>query len=128
MTDFSDYAENAILDHLFGQATWGAVTPYLGAYTAAPTDAGGGTEVTGGSYARVDISSLMASASGGAITNDTLISFPQATADWGTIVAVGVFDDPSAGNLLMWKSGYSKVVDTDDTLEIPVGDLDATAD
>src|SRR2546430_1282707 len=36
---------------------WGYSPPaiYIGLFTAAPTDAGGGTEATGGSYARVQM-------------------------------------------------------------------------
>lgn len=53
MSSFSDYLENKVLDHVYRNVAYTAPTgTYLALYTVAPTDAGGGTEVTGGGYAR----------------------------------------------------------------------------
>jgi len=49
MASISDYYENKIIDHMLrGQAFTPPSTIYLALYTVAPTDAGGGTEVSGG--------------------------------------------------------------------------------
>lgn len=106
MAGKSDYLENKLLDHVFGATTYTApATLYVALYTAAPTDAGGGTEVSGGSYARAAVTNNTTNwpaASGGAKSNGAAITFPTPTANWGTIVAFGVFDAASAGNLLYW--------------------------
>ena len=100
----SDYLENKILDHVLGQASFTQPTPYLALYTTAPNDAGGGTEVSGGSYARQAVAASFGAASGGSSANTADISFPQATALWGEIEAFGLLDASGAGNLLYW--GY----------------------
>jgi hypothetical protein len=55
------------------------------------------------------------------------VEFTAATASWGTIVAVGVFDASTAGNLLAWADlTVNKTIDTGDIFRIPTGDLDIT--
>lgn len=106
---FSDYLEAKVLNYVFGAQAFSApATIYAALFTAAPTDAGGGTEVTGGSYARVAItnnSTNFPNATGTNPTtkqNGTQITFPTATANWGTVVAAGLYDANAAGNLLAW--------------------------
>lgn len=128
---FSDFLENELLDHVFGNAAYSApATLYIALYTDAPTDAGGGTEVTGGSYARKDVTNNATNfpaASGGTKSNDTVITFVQATADWGNIVAFGIFDASSGGNLLAWGDLTDpKNVDNGDTASFAVGAIDIT--
>lgn len=127
----SDFLENELLDHVFGGAAYSApATLYVGLYTVAPTDAGGGTEVTGGSYARVAVTANntnFPAASGGAIANGTAITFPTATASWGTVVALGIFDASTSGNLLAWADlAVNKTVASGDTASFAIGDLDIT--
>lgn len=112
----SDYLENLIIDHLFRTRTWAKPTAlYLALFTAAPSDAGGGTEVSGGSYARVNLAPLDAnwyatqggvsgnsSGTGGGTGNAVAITFPSPTANWGTVTHYGIFDAVSGGNLLIW--------------------------
>jgi len=129
----SDFLENELLDHVLGNAAYAApATVYVGLYTAAPTDAGGGTEVTGGSYARVAVTNNATNwpaAAAGAKANGTAVTFPTATASWGTVVAFGIFDAATAGNLLYWADlTVSKTVGSGDTAEFAVGDIDITED
>lgn len=126
----SNYAENKVLDHIMGKAAFTMpTTAYLAAFTAAPTDAGGGTEVSGGSYARQAITSAMGAASNGAQTNSSQISFPTASASWGTVVAFGIFDAITAGNLLWWGDlSASKAVGNGDTLVFNASQLTLTLD
>ena len=125
---FSNYAENELLDHLLGTgAAFAQPTPYIALYTVVPTDAGGGTEVSGGGYARE--TAAFSAASGGATSNSGAISFTTATADWGTIVAFGIFDAASGGNLLAWGDlTENKTVNNGDTISFAIGDLDVTLD
>lgn len=128
MAEFSDYYEDKIIDHMFRAVAFTPpATIYLALYTVAPTDAGGGTEVSGGGYARQSVA--LDVASGGATANTSDITFPTATADWGTVVAVGIFDAEIGGNLLMWSNlDTSKTVNNGDTFKINAGDLDITVD
>lgn len=89
---------------------------YVGLYTTAPTDAGGGVEVSGGNYSRVAVASSLANwagtqgagttvastGTGGQTSNNGVITFPAPSGAWGLIVALGIFDAVSAGNLLYW--------------------------
>jgi hypothetical protein len=124
---FSDYLEDKVLKHVFTNTSYTpATTLYVGLYTAAPSDTGGGTQVSGGSYARVAVT-FTVSGTTTLCTNSASIDFTAATASWGTVVAVGVFDASTAGNLLAWADlTASKVIDTGDVFRIGAGDLDIT--
>lgn len=125
---FSNFLENELLDHVFAPAAYTAPsTVYVALYTAAPSDTGGGTEVSGGSYARTACS--FGTASGGSIANDAACTFPQATASWGTVTHFGVFDAQSAGNLLAWNAlTTSKAVGSGDTANFAIGSLTISLD
>lgn len=133
MSQMSDYLENAIINHIFRGTTFTAPTTlYIALYTAAPTDAGGGTEVTGGSYARVAVTcntSNWAATSGtnGLTSNSNAITFPTATANWGNVVAIGIFDAASGGNLLIWLTQSSIAVNSGQTASFAAGALSVTA-
>ena len=128
MAEFTNYLEAKLLDHVLKNTTYNSPsTVYAGLFTAAPNDAGGGTEVSGGSYARQSMS--FSAASGGATTTDADINFPQATADWGTVVAVGIHDALTSGNLLMYTDlTTSKAIATGDILKISSGSLTVSLD
>jgi hypothetical protein len=124
----SDFAENEILDHLLSAATYTApATLYLAVFTAAPTDAGGGTEVTGGSYARLAVTNdatNFPAAVAGAKSNGVALTMVPASANWGTIVAYALFDASSAGNMLGWADLTSSVIiNNGDTLRFAAGAL-----
>lgn len=89
---------------------------YVSIFTAVPNKSGGGTEVTGGSYARSHV--VMADVFATAATSESdsveLVDFPTPTAAWGTPVAIGLHDDPTAGNLLAWYA-------LPPSLQIPIG-------
>jgi hypothetical protein len=133
MGSFSDFLELEVLDHVVGNAAYTApANLYFAAFTAAPTDAGGGTEVSTGGYARKSMTNNATNfpaAAAGAKTNATAITFVTASgANWGTIVAIGVFDASTTGNLLMWDDFTGVVINDGDTLEIPIGSFDVTLD
>ncbi len=102
----SDYLENKLLDHIVGNSAWAAPgTLYFALYTAAPSDSGGGTEVSGGSYARVGVTNNLTNfpaATGGSKSNAGAIDFGTASANWGTITHTAVLDAVTVGNLLFW--------------------------
>lgn len=129
MAGKSEFLENELLDHALGVGSYTMPTAYVGLYTAAPSDSGGGTEVSGGSYARVTCASKFGAASGGSSANTAEITFPTATANWGTVTHFGIFDASSAGNLLYWGAlTTSKNVQSGDTIKFAVGALTVTED
>jgi hypothetical protein len=138
-----DVYEKRVLDLIFRNSNASATTPlglnatnvWVGLYTVAPSDAGGGTEVTGGSYARVAVVrtgagwDAAAGDSPGLTDNTSAITFPTASASWGTVVAFGIFDASTSGNLVYWGDlTDSKAVGNGDTAEFAAGSIDITQD
>lgn len=126
----SQYLENAALNWLKGTAYPAApANTYVALFTAAPSDSGGGTEVTGGSYARAAIASSGWSAisGGGAspeqISNAGTVTFNTPTGNWGTVVAIGLFDALSAGNLLYWNTISSQTINSGVVVSFSIGAL-----
>jgi hypothetical protein len=135
----SAYLEAQILTWLKGTTFVAApTTTYVALFTTAPTsDAGtGGTEVSGNAYARQPItsSSGWSAISGGATTPDTIsnaavITFPTPTgAGWGTVVAIGLYDAVTAGNLLYFATITSQAIGTGVVASFAIGTLVVTAD
>lgn len=134
---FSDFLELEILDQIFSAAAWTSpVTLYFALYTANPTDAGGGTEVSTGTwtnYARVAVTNNATNfpaAAAGAKANGTAIDFGTATMSptSATVVVTGmaVFD-AIAGNMLAWSDlTVTKTINHGDPVTIPIGDFDVT--
>jgi hypothetical protein len=107
----SDYLENEILDHILGAATWTApATIHVALFTAAPSDSGGGTEVSTGvwtNYSRSAVTNNATNwpaASGGSKSNGTAISFGTAaiTGTAPVVTHFALMDASSAGNILYW--------------------------
>lgn len=128
MAGFSDYLEDKVLEHVFGGNAYSAPsTLYVALYTVAPTDTGGGTEVSGGAYARQSGAFTVSGTNPTTASNSAAVEYPTATADYGTVVAVGIFDALSSGNLLAYANlTTSKVVSTGDVFRFNTGDLDVT--
>lgn len=129
----SNYLELELLDHVFGGAAYTApATLYLALFTATPSDSGGGTEVSGGSYARKAVtanSTNFPAASAGSIALNVSTSFVTATASWGVVTQFGIFDASTSGNLLAWGDlTASKTVDSGDTVSFAAGALTITLD
>lgn len=124
---FSNTYETNVLTWTFTNSAVTRPTAwYLGLFTVAPGEGGGGTEVSGGSYAR---EAVTFSVSGDTATNTAAIEFPVATADWGTITHVAVFDASSGGDQIAYAAlTTSKTIATGDVLRVPAGDLDITLD
>ena len=108
MAGMTNRLADGVIDFTVGKtALFVLPTAYLGLFTAVGTDAGTGfTEVSGGSYARVATAGTDWNAASGtgpsSNSNANALTFPTATAPWGTILAVGIFDSLSGGNLNAW--------------------------
>jgi hypothetical protein len=107
MSKMSDYLEVQLRAHIFRTASFTKPSElHISLHTADPTDDGSGTEVSGGSYARVqrdplDANWTAASATDGVTDNAAAITFPAPTANWGSITHFGIWDASSGGNLLI---------------------------
>lgn len=131
MGSFSDYLEDALLDHIVGKTSLTMPTAYVALSTADPLDNGSGmAEPSGNGYARVQTSGTdWNAASGGSIDNVNDITFPEATGSWGTITHFAIFDAVTGGNMLVHGSlSASKSIDNGDTAKFAAGDLDITLD
>lgn len=129
----SNYLEDRLLDHQLGGPDYvRPATVHVALYTTAPTDAGGGVEVSGGNYSRVAVtnnSTNFPAASGGTKSNGTVVSFPIPSAGWGLVTHFGLFDAASGGNLLRWGAlTIPKTIDPGDLVNFPPGELDCTED
>jgi hypothetical protein len=130
MSSFSDYTENLVLNYVF---TTNSVTRptawFVGLFTAAPSDSGGGTEVSGFGYAREATGTMSVSGTSPTnCTNDDVIEFdPASGGNWGTITHIAIFDASTSGNMLGWAQlTTSRTINDGDVLRIPAGDLDIT--
>lgn len=108
MANMTNFLEAALRNHLFrGVAYTAPATLYVALFTSAPSDTGGGTEVSGGAYARVGVAASTAnwsavSATDGLCDNLNTLTFPTATANWGTVTHAALFDAATGGNMLVW--------------------------
>jgi hypothetical protein len=128
MAALSDHSEALLLDWLMTNGTATRPTAwYVALYTAAPSDSGGGTEVSGNGYSRQAVTFAAATSPGGTTSNTGDITFTAAGGDWGTITHIGIHDASSGGNLL-WHGQMtaSKTVADGDTLQFSTGNIDLT--
>lgn len=150
MAALSDFLENKVIDWLLraqaigitgatAAAGTGPANVYIGLLTAAPSDTGGGTEVSGNAYARVTVASALANWAGtqsaasttassgtsGTTSNNGAITFPTPTpSGWGTVVAFGAYDAVSGGNLLFYAAlTVSKTINPGDTVSFAAAAL-----
>lgn len=144
MAAMSDYLENKLIDQIFrGQAYTFPTTLYVGLLTAAPTDVGGGTEVTGNNYSRLSVAASLANfagtqaaasttastGTGGTTSNNGVLTFATPSGSWGTVTSFGIYDAASAGNLLFYGTlTISKTINSGDTVTFPAAALSIQID
>jgi hypothetical protein len=126
MAEFSNYLENALINAVLRNTSYTSpATVYVSLYTTDPTDADSGTEVSGGSYARTSVT--FGAPSNGVSTNSADVTFPTATASWGTVTHIGIHDASTSGNLLFHTPlDTSKTIDSGDIFKIETGNLSVT--
>ena len=128
MAEFSNYLENALIDAVLRNTTYTSpATVYVSLYTSNPTDADSGTEVStsGTAYARQAVT--FGAPSNGVSTNSADVTFPTATASFGTVTHIGIHDASTSGNLLFHTPlDTSKTIDSGDIFKITTGNLSVT--
>jgi hypothetical protein len=138
----SDYFENNAIDYSFRAQTWTiAANFFVGLSTAACSDSSVGTEVTGGSYARVSYARSLANwagtqsagsttastGTGGVTSNNVAISFATPSAAWGTVTHFFLIDASSGGNLIICQAlTTSKTINSGDTVSFPIAAITVT--
>lgn len=129
----TNYERNRLLSLRYGDNSPAYARPgtvYFGLFTVMPTVGAGGTEVAGGSYARVgqtNNGTNFPDPTAGVMSNGVDITFPQATAPWGSVVGFGIFDAASAGNLLDFAALTTpRTVTTGDVLAFVAGQVSWT--
>ena len=136
MSELSDWWEENLINYMVnGGAAGGHDVVYVALYTATPTDTGGGTEVTGGAYARQAIydsadthtvkwGAAAATGTAFAAKNAATVTFPTATAAWGDVKAFALFSHVTTGNYLCFSPlDATKTVGNGDTLKFTTGNL-----
>lgn len=142
--DLTNFAENKIVDALVrGQALGAPATWYISLDTVACNDAGGGTEVSGGSYARASVAASLANWAGtqgagttvissgatGTTSNNVIADFPTPTASWGTVVSIRWMDAASGGNAWVCTPlTLSKTINQGDSVSFPINTLSLQVD
>lgn len=126
MAQMSNFLENALINATLRNTAYTSPTSvFVGLFLTDPTDAGSGTEVSGGSYAR-EVATFAAPTNGVSATNAD-VQFAQCTATWGTVTHFGIFDALTTGNLLYHGSlTASKTIETGDVFKITAGNLTVT--
>jgi hypothetical protein len=127
MSAISNYLENALLNATLRNTTYTSpATVYAGLFTTDPTEAGTGTEVSGGSYARKAIT--FAAPSNGVTTNSAAAcEFDQATGSWGTITHFAIFDALTTGNMLYYGAlTTSKTIASGDVFKFATSSVTVT--
>lgn len=125
MAAMSDYLETQLINAVLRGSSYSGATVYVALYTTATDDASGGSEVSGGGYARQVVT--FSAPSNGVASNSATVTFPAATAGWGTVTHVAVTDAPSGGNRLFHGPlAISKSINSGDVFTLPSGQLEIT--
>ena len=126
----TNFTEDLVLDWLLTANS--ATRPsawYIGLFTAAPSDTGGGTEVSTGSYARQAVTFTVSGTAPTQAVNSANIDYPTASGSWGTITHAAVFDASTSGNMLWWGALSSSVaIATNDIFRWPASSFVLTLD
>ena len=121
----SNYLESKVLRHIINTASFTApATLYLALYSADPTEADTGTELTGGSPAYARKAITFGTEANGTVANSASISVDVPTA---TATHWGIRDALTVGNLLYYGAFDVPIVTASGTpLVFAIGDLTIT--
>lgn len=126
MASFTDYTENLVLNWLL--TTNSATRPtawYVALFTAAPSDTGGGTEVSGNGYTRTATGTMTVAGTATTASNAAAIEFAAASGgNWGTITHAAIMDASTSGNMLAWAPlTTARTINDGDVFRIPAASL-----
>lgn len=119
MSPLSDYLENALINAVLRNTAYSSpATVYVALFTSDPTDAGAGTEVSGGAYQRMPVT--FTAPTDGQTSNSADVLYPIATENWGAITHIGIYDTQTEGNLLFHAPlEFSKTINVSSQFKVP---------
>lgn len=135
MSASSNWLEAQVLNHTLRNT---AMTQPAGLYVALFTNTSGnaltnleaGTltdEISGGSYARQSVAFAAASTAGDGTTTATTsatVTFPTATANWGSVTSIAIMDAATGGHVLYYGNlQTAKSIDAGDSFQLTSGNL-----
>lgn len=95
--------ETTVLNILRATNVTAPANVYAALFTAAPSDAGGGTEVSGNAYARQLCGFSAPAGTPRSVSNAADILYPvQTPAGYGTVTHFAIMDALTVGNMLYW--------------------------
>lgn len=100
---FTDYGASKLFGYVFNADDGSGelpITLYMGLFSTATDNSGGGTELSGSNYSRIATGVWIDSGTGRGLENQDIIDSPVASANWSAVTHIAFFDDPTAGN--MW--------------------------
>ena len=127
MSSFSTAMQDAILNHVYRNiALASPATVYAALFTTAPTDAGGGTEVTGDGYARQAMAFNApipdpSDTTRSLVANTAAITFATTHDPNVNVVAMGIYTAATGGTLIDWSPITSAPLGTGAEIRIPAG-------
>lgn len=130
----STYLKNALLNYILGDTVYTVPgTFYVALSTAAWSAATTGTSIvepSGGGYTRVattNDTTMWPATTIGSKSNGAAITFPLATANWGTIQSFYLIDAASGGNVIYGGDLYTpRAVLSGDTPKFNIGQMTVT--
>lgn len=127
MSSFTNYLEDAVLNHVFRNVALSSpATVYAALFSVAPGEAGGGTELVGNGYTRKAIT--FGAPSSGQVANSVAVDFDPVTGSSWTVVGVAIFDASSNGNMLAYKAIGSQTINVGDQARFAIGALTVSLD
>jgi hypothetical protein len=117
----TNYLANSIANAVLRNTTYTSpANVYASLYSVAPTANTAGTELTGNGYAR-QLTTFDVPAAGATVSN-VAVSFGAASGNnWPTVVAFGIVDASTSGNILFYQPISARNIKIGDTLDIDSG-------
>lgn len=124
----ANYLEDKLLNLVLRNTAYTQPTAvYLALYTSDPGETDAGTEVSGGGYARQAVT--FGAPVSNTVSNTNIVTFPVATASWGTVAYVGIRDAATGGNLLFSAAvGTSQAVGVNNQVIFNAGQITVNLD
>ena len=119
----TNYLANAMANATIRNTTYTSpANVYASLYSVAPTGNTAGTELTGNGYAR-QLTTFAAPAAGVAASN-VAVTFGAASGNnWPTVVAVGIVDASTSGNLMFYSGIAGRNIKIGDSLVFDSGNI-----
>jgi hypothetical protein len=118
----TDYLQNAVANAtLRNTAYTSPANVYASLYSVAPTESTVGTEITGNGYSRQSVT--FSAPSLGSLSSNVAVTFTCSGNNWPVVVAFGVTDASTSGNILYYAGISGRTVQVGDSVVFASGDI-----